>query len=208
MGIRVVIADDHPVVREGMKSLLSAAGLSVVAEAEDGRTALGLVRELRPDVLLTDIALPGLSGLELCRQVRRRFPQVRVVLISMFDDPAWKAEAAHAGASAYVLKGEEPQHLVETVRRAAEGEALLPQLDGPRLPLTPREREVVQLIVEGKKPGEIAQILSRSLTTVRAHKASAMHKLGAHSTADLIQKALALGLVRVPSAKEVVVGED
>ncbi|MGC9529261.1 MAG: response regulator [Candidatus Bipolaricaulaceae bacterium] len=203
MGIRVFLADDHPVVREGLWAIFAGAGMEVVGQAAEGRQAVAAIRELRPQVAVVDVALPGLSGIELCRRVRRRLPEVQVVLVSMFDDPAWRGEAAQAGAAAYVLKGEDPDHLVRVVRRAASGEVTLPAADGEGLPLSPREREVVQLIVEGKKLSQVAEALCRSRSTVRAHKAAAMRKLGAHSTAELVRAALNCGLVRTPKLGEV-----
>ncbi len=201
MSVRAVIVDDHPVAREGLKAILAGAGVEVVGEADDGRTALRLVREALPEVAVVDVALPGLSGIELCRRIRRRLPQVQLVLISMFDEAAWRAEAARVGAAAYLLKGDPPERILEAVTRAARGERLLaPEEGNRRLPLTPREREVVQLIAEGRKLSEITRLLSRSPATVRAHKASAMRKLGVHSTAELVRAALDLGLVRVPEA--------
>lgn len=199
MHVRAVVVDDHPVVREGLRALLSEAGVEVVGEAADGRAALAVVREVRPELAVVDVALPGLSGIELCRRIRRRLPQVQVVLISMFDEPAWRAEAARAGAAAYLLKGMAPAELVEAIDRVVKGERLLSEEEADKvLPLTPREREVVQLIAQGKKVSDIACILSRSPATVRAHKASAMRKLSVHSTAELVRTALELGLVRVP----------
>jgi len=199
MHARAVVVDDHPVVREGLRALLSEAGVEVAGEAADGRAALAVIREVRPELAVVDVALPGLSGIELCRRIRRRLPQVQVVLISMFDEPAWRAEAARAGAAAYLLKGMAPAELVEAIRRVVRGERLLSEEEADKvLPLTPREREVVQLIAQGKKISDIARILSRSPATVRAHKASAMRKLSVHSTAELVRTALELGLVRVP----------
>lgn len=199
MHVRAVVVDDHPVVREGLRALLSEAGVEVVGEAADGRTALAIIREVRPEVAVVDVALPGLSGIELCRRVRRRLPQVQVVLLSMFDEPAWRAEAVRAGAAAYLLKGLAPADLVEAIDRVAKGERLISEEEADEaLPLTPRESEVVQLIAQGKKVSDIARILSRSPATVRAHKASAMRKLSVHSTAELVRAALERGLVRVP----------
>ncbi|MCX7750771.1 MAG: response regulator transcription factor [Candidatus Bipolaricaulota bacterium] len=198
--MRVVIVDDHGVVREGVARLLAEAGLAVVGQAGTGREGLRLVRSLRPDVAVLDAALPELSGLALCRRVRERYPATAVVVLSMFDDPEWRAEAARAGAAAYVLKGDSPAALVDAVRRAGRGEVLLPPppVDGA-FPLTPREREVVQLLAEGRKTAEIAHLLSRSIATVRAHKASAMRKLGVHTTPELVRRALDLGLVVAPT---------
>ncbi len=195
--VRTVIVDDHTLVREGIARMLTEAGFEVVGQAASGREGWRLVREVSPDVAILDAALPELSGIELCRRLRRR--EVAVVLISMFDDPEWQAEAARAGAAAYVLKGDSPTVLVDAVRRAARGEVLLSPPPPEASPLTSREREVVQLVAEGKKTSEIAQLLSRSVATVRAHKASAMRKLGAHTTVALVRTALERGLVRIPS---------
>jgi len=200
--VQVVIADDHALVREGIARILTAAGMEVVGQASTGREAWSLVRRLVPTVALVDAALPELSGLELCRRVRGRHRGVAVVMLSMFDDPAWQDEAARAGAAAYVLKGDSSAALVDAVRCAARGEVLLPPAGEPALPLTAREREVVRLIADGHKLAEIAQLLSRSVATVRAHKASAMRKLGVHSTAELTRAALDRGIVRVISASE------
>ncbi|HEU67637.1 MAG TPA: response regulator transcription factor, partial [Candidatus Acetothermia bacterium] len=124
--VRTVIIDDHTLVREGIARILTAAGLSVVGQAASGREGWRLVRELAPDVAVVDAALPELSGIELCRRVQERRKGVAVVLISMFDDPGWRAEAARAGAAAYVLKGAAPADLVDAVLRAASGDSLLP----------------------------------------------------------------------------------
>ncbi len=192
--MRVLVVDDHPVVREGLKALLSRAGFYVVAEAADAAQALEQAARTGPDLAIVDVALPGVSGLELCRRFRRRFPEVKVVLLSMFDEPEWRAEAARAGAWAYVLKDAPFEELLGVLRRVAQGERLLPEV-GPALPLTEREREVVRLLAQGKKTTEIAELLSRSVTTVRSHKVSAMRKLGVRTTRELVQAAVRLGLV-------------
>ncbi len=190
----VLVVDDHPVVREGLKALLSRAGFYVVAEAADAAQALEQAARTGPDLAIVDVALPGVSGLELCRRFRRRFPEVKVVLLSMFDEPEWRAEAARAGAWAYVLKDAPFEELLGVLRRVAQGERLLPEV-GPALPLTEREREVVRLLAQGKKTTEIAELLCRSVTTVRSHKVSAMRKLGVRTTRELVQAAVRLGLV-------------
>ncbi|MBC7222310.1 response regulator transcription factor [Candidatus Bipolaricaulota bacterium] len=192
--MRVLVVDDHPVVREGLAALLSRAGFSVVGEAADAASALAIAAKTKAEVAVVDVALPGISGLELCRRLRRRFPEMRVVLLSMFDEPEWRAEAARAGASAYILKDASAEKLLSTLQRVAQGENLLPKVE-PALPLTAREREVVRLLAQGKKTPEIAELLSRSVTTIRAHKVSAMRKLGVHSTRELLQVAMRLGLV-------------
>lgn len=192
--MRVLVVDDHPVVREGLRALLARGDFSVVGMASEALSALELAGKTGAEMAVVDVALPGISGLELCRRLRRRFPGMKVVLISMFDEPEWKAEAARAGASAYLLKDLPAEEILAALRRVANGENLLPAVE-PALPLTAREREVVRLLAQGKKTPEIAELLSRSVTTIRAHKVSAMRKLGVHSTRELLQAALRLGLL-------------
>ena len=192
--MRVLVVDDHPVVREGLRALLARGGFSVVGMASEALSALEMAGKTGAEMVVVDVALPGISGLELCRRLRRRFPGMKVVLISMFDEPEWKAEAARAGASAYLLKDMPAEEILAALRRVANGENLLPPVE-PALPLTAREREVVRLLAQGKKTPEIAELLSRSVTTIRAHKVSAMRKLGVRSTRELLQAALRLGLV-------------
>ncbi len=199
--MRVLVVDDHPVVRAGLSGLLAQAGFTVVGEAADAARALEVAARMRPELAVVDVALPGVSGLELCRRLRRRFPNMRVVILSMFDESEWRAEAARAGASAYLLKDLSAEELLSSLRRVARGENLLP-LAEPSLPLTEREREVVRLLAQGKKTPEIAELLCRSVTTVRAHKVSAMRKLGVHSTRELVQAAIRLGLVPSLSVSE------
>jgi DNA-binding NarL/FixJ family response regulator len=189
-----LVVDDHPVVREGLRALLLRGGFSVVGMASEALSALELAGKTGAEMAVVDVALPGISGLELCRRLRRRFPGMKVVLISMFDEPEWKAEAARAGASAYLLKDLPAEEILAALRRVANGENLLPAVE-PALPLTAREREVVRLLAQGKKTPEIAELLSRSVTTIRAHKVSAMRKLGVRSTRELLQAALRLGLL-------------
>ena len=192
--MRVLVVDDHPVVREGLRALLGRGGFSVVGMASDALSALEMAAKTGAEMAVVDVALPGISGLELCRRLRRRFPGMKVVLISMFNEPEWKAEAARAGASAYLLKDLPAEEILGALRRVAQGENLLPPVE-PALPLTAREREVVRLLAQGKKTPEIAELLSRSVTTIRAHKVSAMRKLGVRSTRELLQAALRLGLL-------------
>jgi DNA-binding NarL/FixJ family response regulator len=192
--VRVLVVDDHPVVREGLRALLLRGGFSVVGMASEALSALELAGKTGAEMAVVDVALPGISGLELCRRLRRRFPGMKVVLISMFDEPEWKAEAARAGASAYLLKDLPAEEILAALRRVVNGENLLPAVE-PALPLTAREREVVRLLAQGKKTPEIAELLSRSVTTIRAHKVSAMRKLGVRSTRELLQAALRLGLL-------------
>ncbi len=190
--VRVLIVDDHPVARAGIRMALEEAGFEVVGEAEDGHTAVSLMRTLRPQVAVVDLALPGISGLEVVR--RARALGIPAVVLSMYDEEPLRAEAARAGAAAYVSKGGDPRELIAAVARAAAGKRDL-RGDTEPLPLSPRELEVVRLLGEGKKLSEVARILCRSRATVRAQKASAMRKLGAHSTQELLRRAQELGLI-------------
>jgi len=196
--IRVVLGDDHLVVRAGIRTLLESASLDVVGEAENGRDVLRLARQFQPDVAVVDISMPLLNGLETTRRIGRISDEIRVVILSMFDDPEYRARAARAGAWGYVIKDEAPERLIEVIRQVASGERLLEP--GPPTSvecLSEREREVLQLIIEGKKSGEIAQIMNRSVHTVRNHRARLMRKLGARTGSELIEAAEALGMTQI-----------
>jgi len=186
-----------------MAAILSASDIQVVGEACDGPEAWSLVRRLQPHVAVLDASLPRLSGLEVARRIARRLPDVKTVMISMYDDPAWRTEAARVEAADYLLKGEGPEALVDAVLAAARGEKRLEPARGKGLPLSAREREVVQLIAEGYTISAAAVHLCRAPATVRSHKASAMRKLKAHSTSELVRAATERGVVRMPRAKEV-----
>lgn len=195
--LRALLADDHPITLAGLEEILQRAGIEVVGRARTGREALRLIKEQRPDVAVVDVVLPELSGLEVVQRAREL--GVPVVLLSMYDEEALLREAAAAGAAAYLSKMASPREIADTVKAVASGENLLSKDHALRVnrhasPLTPREREVVKLLAEGKKIEEIAEILCRSPATVRAQKASAMRKLGVHSTAELIRRARELGI--------------
>ncbi len=209
----IVLADDHPVVRQGLRALLQAeADLQVMGEAGNGLEAAQLVERLRPDVLIVDLMMPGLSGLEVTRQVRERWPQTRVVILSMHSDEAYVLAALRQGASAFVLKDASAADLLEGVRAAAAGRRYLsPPLSeraidayvqkvaaatlDPYETLTGRERQVLHLVAEGRSSAEIAGRLSISPRTVDTHRVNLMRKLGLHTQADLIRYALKRGLV-------------
>ena len=199
--IRVVLADDHTLVRRGLSALLTAnVSISVVGEAENGRDLVKKTRDLQPDVALVDISMPLLNGLDAILKIRRVSPQTKVIILSMFSDDAYIAQAWEHGAAGYVLKDEAPQQLIEAIHAVVSGETYFPVEHPPivmRNLLTPREREVLQLITEGKKNSEIASVMMRSLHTVRSHRARLMMKLGAHSAAELVQAAEKLGVVRL-----------
>jgi DNA-binding NarL/FixJ family response regulator len=209
----VVLADDHWIVRTGLRAVFGATpDLNVVGEAVDGLDAVRLCAELRPDVLLVDLTMPGLSGLEVTRQVVRRALGARVVVQSMHASEEYVLEAFRQGALGYVLKGSEARDVVQAVRAVAAGRRYLsPALaeraieayalearkprDDPYDKLTTREREVLQLTSEGLTLAEIGRRLSTSPRTAETHRANMMRKLGLRTQSDLIQYAIRRGLL-------------
>jgi len=209
----VVLADDHHVVRQGLRSLLEAEpGLSVVGETGDGLEAAQLVERLQPDVLVLDLMMPGLNGLEVTRQVSQRSPRTHVVILSMHPNEAYVLEALRAGAAAYVLKESTSAELVHAIREAVAGRRYLsPPLSeraievymqkaesaalDPYETLTAREREVLHLAAEGHTNAEIADRLFISRRTVETHRANLMRKLGLRTQTDLISYALRRGIL-------------
>ena len=208
----IVLADDHQIVRQGLQVPLKAEpDLSVIGETGDGLEAVALVERLKPDVLIIDLMLPGLNGLEVTRQVNQRWPQTRVVILSMHVNEAYVLEALRNGAAAYVLKESSITDLVQAVREAAAGRHYLsPPLSEPAIEaylqkatasldsyetLTTREREVLQLAAEGYSSSDIAARLSISPRTAEAHRANLMRKLGLRTQSDLIRYALQRGIL-------------
>jgi DNA-binding NarL/FixJ family response regulator len=210
--IRLVFADDHRLVRAGIRALLEGLeGVTVVAEAGDGRAALALVQAHRPDLLLTDIAMPQMNGLELAGRVAREFPATRVVILSMHASEEYASRALQAGASGYLLKDSGLAELELAVRAVARGEtylspavsqhviaAYLGRTGGARPrpgPLTPRQQEVLRLIAEGQTTKGIARRLAISVKTVEAHRAQLMERLGIRDVAGLVRYAIRIGLI-------------
>ena len=209
----IVLADDHRIVRQGLRALLaSEADFEVVGEADDGREALELVKRLTPDVLVLDLMMPGLNGLEVARQLPRQSPGVRVVVLSMHDDEGFVLEALANGVSGYVLKDSNSSDLVHAVREVAAGRRYLsPPLSDRAIEayqqrakvgamdkhetLTTREREVLQLSAEGHTNSEIAARLGISTRTAETHRSRVMHKLGLHTQSDLIRYAIRRGII-------------
>ena len=210
--MRVVLADDHTLVRAGLRALLETIeGVSVVAEAGDGAAAFAAVREQRPEVLVTDVAMPGVSGLELAERVRAELPATRVVVLSMYSSEEYVLRALRAGASAYLLKDSAAAELELALAAVGRGETYLsPGASRPLVAhvtgeagagasvmvrLTPRQREILKLIAEGVHTKEIAHRLRLSPKTVEGHRAQLMERLGARSIADLTRLAIRAGLV-------------
>lgn len=212
-GMTIVLADDHPIVRQGLRTLLEAEpDLTIVGEAADGLETVELAARLRPQVLILDLMLPGLSGLEVTRQVHQRSPQTRVVILSMHANEAYVLEALRNGAAAYVLKEAGAAELLQAVREVTAGRRYLsPPLSeraieayvekAAAIPLdqsetlTTREREVLHLAAEGHSNPEIAARLGISPRTAETHRANLMRKLGLRSQTELIRYAMRRGII-------------
>ena len=205
--ISVLLVDDHSLVRRGFRRMLEdEPDIAVLGEASDGLEAVKLAFELRPDVVVMDCALPGMSGLEATRRILEQRPQSRVLMLSMHPEETLVRQALEAGASGYILKNAIDLELGASVRRVAAGKTVLdPQLKRPAslrgergAALTPRELEILRLIVDGKSNKEIAAVLHLSANTVAVHRANIMDALGIHKTAELVVYALRNGLVNLP----------
>ncbi len=211
--IRILLADDHTLVRAGISSLLkNLEGVEVIAEASDGREALRLVRVHRPDVVLMDIAMPGLNGLEAAARIAKIFPHVRVIILSMHVNEEYVLQALRAGAAGYLVKGADAAELEVAIRAVARGETYLSptvskhvvtdyiqRISGETTSLellTPRQREVLQLIAEGYSTKKIAHTLKISVKTVETHRMQLMERLDIHDIAGLVRYAIRVGLVK------------
>jgi two-component system, NarL family, response regulator NreC len=207
--IRVLLADDHAVVRQGFRMILSSqSGIEVVGEAGNGREAVELAGKLHPDIAVIDVSMPELNGIEATRRILANNPHTRVLALSMHKDAVYVREILRAGARGYILKDSIDTEFVQAIRALARGEGYLsPAISGavlddyrkhvsdPLDSLTSREREVLQLIAEGKTNKEIANLLSLSVYTVDAHRGHIMEKLNLHSVTDLVRFAVRKGIV-------------
>jgi two-component system response regulator NreC len=217
MSIRIVLADDHGITRQGLHSLLeNEPDFEVIGEAEDGREAIDLVRKLQPDILLTDISMPNLNGIDATRQVVHEFPETKIIALSIHSNKAFITDMLRAGASGYVLKECLFEEVIEAVTTVmAGGKYLSKKVAGvvvteyiknlssePQSPLeslTTREREVLQLVAEGNTTKQIALALHVSVKAIEAHRHKIMSKLGARSIADLVKIAISGGLTSIES---------
>jgi DNA-binding NarL/FixJ family response regulator len=213
--IRVLLADDHALFRAGLRALLqSFDGVQVVAEAGNGPDAIQLVERDRPNLVLMDIALPGLSGLEAAARITTSWPQVRVIILSMHSSEEYVRQALRAGASGYLLKGAEPPELELALKAVMRGETYLTPSVSKKVvdeylrqgaaqskgvALSPRQCEVLKLIAEGGSTKEIAGKLDLSVKTVEGHRAELMRRLEIHDVAGLVRYAIRIGLVAVDS---------
>jgi DNA-binding NarL/FixJ family response regulator len=206
--MRVLLADDHQIVREGLRGLLERAGHEVVGEAADGREALRLTRTLNPEIAVLDLSMPLLNGLDAAREIHRLSPDIKTILLTMYTDRGYVLQAMKAGAKGYVLKTQAAEDLIRAIREISRGEvylspgvaasvvdAYLAQSDTAADPLTARERQVLQLIAEGKTTKEVARLLSISFKTAQSHRSHIMAKLDVHDIAGLVRYAINRGLL-------------
>lgn len=214
--IRVLVVDDHTIVRDGICALLALAGdMEVVGEAADGRESLDMVRELRPDVVLMDVAMPKLSGLEATRRIAKEFPDTRVLALTQFDDREYVFPLIEAGALGFLTKGAASSELTSAIRCVYRGESFLsPSVaklmiedyrqgadlrdkSDPYDQLTDREKDVLKLVAEGYTTQEVADILVISPKTVEGHKTNLMSKLDVHSRIELVKYAVRRGIIDI-----------
>ena len=212
--IRILLADDHTVVRKGLRLLLeSHPDLEVIADAADGRETVALAEQHTPDVVVMDVAMPALNGIEAARQICAKLPHTAVVFLSMHSDEGYVLKALKAGARAYLLKDSAENDLISAVKAVTEGKAFFSPAISKMLVedymrqmqeravedsydlLTTREREILQLLAEGKSNKEVANVLNLSLYTIETHRSNIFQKLNLHSTAELILYAIRKGVI-------------
>jgi DNA-binding NarL/FixJ family response regulator len=211
---RVLLADDHTLIRAGLRLVVDQEPeFTVVGEAADGRQAVALAQSLKPDMVVMDIGMPGLNGIEACRQIRESLPETQVVMLSMHSDEGYVLRALKAGARAYLLKDSAEADLARAIRAASEGKSFFSPAVGKVLLedymrklertgaedswelLSPREREIVQLVAEGKSSKEIANLLNLSVHTVETHRARVMQKLNLRGIPELTLYAVRKGII-------------
>jgi two-component system, NarL family, response regulator DegU len=216
VSLRLLLADDHPLIREGLRASLADQGFTVVAEAEDGQSAVDLAIEHRPDVVVLDIGMPDLDGLEACRRIVSRRPGARVLMLTAHDDPQMREAAQTAGAMGYLVKSASTREISDAVRALARGESMLVRNGSPRSShrvtqldryvrpaeshdpvLTRREQEVLQLFANGKSTVEVARSLTISQKTVKNHLTSIYQKLNVRDRTEAVLLAVRMGLIRL-----------
>jgi DNA-binding NarL/FixJ family response regulator len=209
MSGQVLIVDDHPLIRQGMRSLLEKHGFTVVGEAADGREATQLAQALEPDVAVLDLAMPLLNGLDAAREITRTSRRTKTILVTIHTADQYVLEALQAGVRGYVLKSQATAELVQAIQEVIRGgrylspgiseavvQAYLAKTGLPSDPLSPREREVLQLIAEGKATKDIAGLLGVSVKTIESHRVRLMEKLDIRQTAGLVRYAIRRGLIQ------------
>jgi DNA-binding NarL/FixJ family response regulator len=209
MGLKLLLADDHVVVREGFKNLLVDAGFEIVGEVSNGQEAVALAKKIQPNVALLDFAMPVLNGIDAARAIHIESPRTKTILLTMHKEEQYVLAALRAGIKGYVLKSQAVADLVQAIQSCFQGETYLsPSISASVVnaalaggtistdPLTQREREVMQLIAEGKSNKEVARQLDLSVKTVESHRRNLMVKLSIHETAGLVRHAMKLGLIQ------------
>jgi DNA-binding NarL/FixJ family response regulator len=209
MAVRVVLADDHEMVRQGLRVLLEREGFEVVADAPDGREAMKLCEKHGPEVAILDLAMPLLNGVDAAREIIKSNPRTKVVLLTMHTEDHLILESLRAGVTGYVLKTKASGELVQAIRAVCRGEMFLTQTisrtivqafvrnsDVPEMPISDRERQVLQLVAEGKTNKEIATLLGISVKTAESHRSNMMDKLNIHDTAGLVRYAIRKGIIQ------------
>lgn len=209
MGISVLLADDHVLVRQGLRSLLDREKIQVIAEASDGQEAIHLVETHHPEVAVIDISMPTLNGVDAARQLARSCPKTRVILLTQHEEEQYLHEALQSGVRGYVLKSQVVKDLVHAIQQVSRGgfylspgvsqavvEAYRSRSERPSDPLSNRERQVLQLIAEGKSTKDVASLLGISVKTAESHRSRLMKKLDIHETASLVRYAVRRGLVQ------------
>jgi two-component system response regulator NreC len=214
MSIRILLADDHTVLRDGLRAMLERQpDMAVIAEAADGRECVRLAAEQSPDVVVMDIAMPNMNGIEATRRILSERPRIAVVILSMHQDESYVLRSLKAGAKGYLLKDALRADVLEAIRAVAQGRSFLTRkiarmlqedyvrqlesrgLDDTYDLLTDREREILQLVAEGRANKEVAQFLNVSLTTVETHRTHILQKLGLHTVPELILYAVRKGII-------------
>lgn len=212
--IRVFLADDHLILREGIRALLEKVpDIEMVGEAADGEAAISSIEQLMPDVVLMDITMPGINGLEATRLIKQRYPQIKVLILTMHETDQYLSEMLSAGASGYIVKTTDSSELISAIQEVNEGNVhLYPSIARMLVEdylhkvttgeekksyngLTPREREVLKHIAEGKQNKEISNFLGISVRTVQAHRTNLMDKIGAHDRTELVKYAIRKGII-------------
>ena len=209
MPLRILLADDHLIFRQSLKGLLEREGFQIIGEAADGQEAVRRVRDLSPDVAVLDLAMPLLNGLDAAREIVRASPRTRPILLTMHTEDPYVMEALRAGIKGYVLKTQPSTDLVQAIQEVSRGriylspgnsrtvvDAYLAKTELPPDPLSPREREVLQLVAEGKTTKEIARLLGVSVKTAENHRTRIMAKLDIHETAGLVRYAIRHGIIQ------------
>ena len=208
MSVTVVLGDDHPLVRQGVRRLLEGREFEILGEGSDGLEVIELAQRLRPDIVLLDLSMPTLNGIGAVRELSRVVPAAKVIILTMHTEEHYILEALRAGVKGCVSKTQAPEHLLQAIREVCRGgvylspsvsgvvvQGYLANTEAPYDPLTDRERQVMQLIAEGKTTKEVAVILGVSVKTAESHRSSLMSKLDIHSTAEVVRYAIRRGMV-------------